>query len=407
MNVLFIDWDCFGKVDAVFTLDQMGYEITMFSHKDFQARLSPEYDKAFDETVKQKPYQFCFSFNFYPLVAEGCKRNNIPYLSLVYDNPYVMLYSYTIIYPTNYVFFFDRQEYIKFRNIGISTVYYMPLPVNATIIDFLAKKEYDHERYSCDVSFVGSLYNEDHNFYDRLVGINDYTRGYLEAIMEAQLKVYGYNFMEEVLTGEILQELQRVSPYTSDRFGVETLEYLYANYFLCRKITCMERIRLLTAIGEHFPDKLKLFTINRNAAIPHVQNMGPADYYSEMPYIFANSKINLNITLRSIQSGIPLRAMDIMGTGGFLLTNYQADFLEHFVPDEDFVYFTDPDDMLHKIDYYLSHDKERKEIAENGYRKVLKNHSFEKCFHDMMQVAHLCPPDNPKHNSNILETIKL
>lgn len=57
-------------------------------------------------------------------------------------------------------------------------------------------------------------------------------------------------------------------------------------------------------------------------------NKGPIDYYNEMPYVFNNSRINLNITLRSIKSGIPLRAMDICGAGGFLLSNYQADFYD-------------------------------------------------------------------------------
>lgn len=55
--------------------------------------------------------------------------------------------------------------------------------------------------------------------------------------------------------------------------------------------------------------------------------MGAVDYYEVMPHVFKQSKINLNITLRSIQSGMPLRAWDIMGAGGFLLSNYQADFL--------------------------------------------------------------------------------
>lgn len=389
MNVLFIDWPCFGKADAVFTLQQMGYEMTMFSHKDYQERISPDFDKDFDHVIKHKKFKFCFSFNFYPVVSEGCKRHNIPYIALVYDSPYVPLYSYTMIYPTNYVFLFDKQEYLKLRNMGITTVYYTPLPVNASIIDFLAKKPFDRGKCVCDVSFVGSLYNEAHNFYDRLANVNDYTRGYLDAIMEAQLKIYGYNFLEELLSGEILQELLRVSPYANDKYGVETPEYIYANYYLGRKVSSLERIRLLTAIGDRFPNKLKLFTLNKNVRIPNVQNMGATDYYQEMPQIFANSKINLNITLKSIQSGIPLRAMDILGAGGFLLTNFQADFLDYFVPDQDFVYYNDSEDLLDKIEYYLSHEKERKEIAENGHQKVKENHSFEKCFQELLHAAHL------------------
>lgn len=389
MNVLFIDWGCFGKVDAIFTLEQMGYKLTMFSHKDYQQRISQEFSHAFDKAMKEKKYKFCFSFNFYPVVAESCKQHELPYISLIYDSPYVPLYSYTIIYPTNHVFMFDKQEYLKFCNMGINTIHYMPLPVNATIIDFLSKKDFDREKCTCDISFVGSLYNEDHNFFDRLTDVNDYTRGYLDAIMEAQLKIYGYNFLEEVLNGKVLQELLRVSPYNNDKYGVETPEYIYANYYLGRKITSLERTRLLTSIGEHFPDKLKLFTLNKETKTPFVQNMGAVDYYSEMPYIFANSKINLNITLKSIQSGIPLRAMDIMGAGGFLLTNFQADFLDYFTPDQDFVYFSDQEDLLNKIEYYLSHDKERNEIAQNGHQKVIENHSFEKCFEEMLQISNL------------------
>ena len=54
MNALFIDWPCFGKADAVFTLQQMGYTLTMFFHKDYQERLSPDFDKAFDNAIKEK-----------------------------------------------------------------------------------------------------------------------------------------------------------------------------------------------------------------------------------------------------------------------------------------------------------------------------------------------------------------
>ena len=76
--------------------------------------------------------------------------------------------------------------------------------------------------------------------------------------------------------------------------------------------------------------------------------MGIVSYTAEMPDIFHTTKINLNITLRSITSGIPLRAIDILGCGGFLLSNYQPELCEYFTPDVDFVYFEDPDDLAEK-----------------------------------------------------------
>ena len=79
--------------------------------------------------------------------------------------------------------------------------------------------------------------------------------------------------------------------------------------------------------------------------------------------------------------------MDIMGAGGFLLTNFQADLLNFFIPDEDFVYYEDENDLIRKIDYYLEHDEKRQQIAQNGHTKVLKNHSFEKCLSDIFSIV--------------------
>lgn len=62
---------------------------------------------------------------------------------------------------------------------------------------------------------------------------------------------------------------------------------------------------------------------------------GYIDYMKEMPVMFANSKVNLNITLRNIRTGIPLRALDIMGAGGFLLTNYCYELSEYMNDGDD------------------------------------------------------------------------
>ena len=63
--------------------------------------------------------------------------------------------------------------------------------VNADKIDHLLAQEANTTQFQSEVSFVGSLYNEEHNLFDRLADINDYTSGYLHAIMEAQLKIQG------------------------------------------------------------------------------------------------------------------------------------------------------------------------------------------------------------------------
>ncbi len=105
-----------------------------------------------------------------------------------------------------------------------------------------------------------------------------------------------------------------------------------------------------------------------------------------MPTVFQHSKINLNITLKTIQTGIPLRAWDILGCGGFLLTNFQQELCDFFIPGEDFVYYESPTDAIEKAAYFLSHDRERQEIAHNAFEKIAASHTFHHRVQSMFEI---------------------
>ena len=236
---------------------------------------------------------------------------------------------------------------------------------------------------------IGAMYNEKHNLYDKLDGISDFTRGYLDSVMNAQRKVYGHFFLEEVLNGEILKDMLNSLPLEPNNDGVETIQYLYADYFLARKMANDDRTEIMSRLGRDFGKEymVNLFTFNETPMLLNVNNRGPVDYYNDMPYIFNNTRINLNITLRSIKSGIPLRGMDVMGAGGFLMSNYQADYYDWFVPGEDMVMYESVDDLSDKCRYYLSHDNERKQIAANGYGKISEFHTYDVRFKEMFDVV--------------------
>ena len=111
---------------------------------------------------------------------------------------------------------------------------------------------------------------------------------------------------------------------------------------------------------------------------------GYADYYNEMPVIFADSKVNLNISLKTIRSGIPLRVLDIMGCGGFVLSNFQEELLEYFAPGEECAVYESLEDLYWKADYYLKHEEERNRIAAAGFEKVKRNFTFEERLREML-----------------------
>jgi len=356
-------------------LDIVKYD---YKYDPDKARNDPEFEEQFSADLKKHYPDFVFSFNFLPVISKVCNREGIVYVSWIYDNPEIFLYNFNMKNPCNIVLMFDSKQYMEFRDGGIKHVHYLPLAASTKRLDAIIPSKEDKKRFSADISFVGSLYTERKQYYEEMAPkLDQYTLGYIDGIIKSQLQVDGVNFVEECLTPEITQKIQEATNIYPYPDSIETLEYLYANYIINRQITIIERKELLTLIGAYHP--LKLYTYKQNNAFSPkgVCNMGPANYFTEMPVIFKLSRINLNITLRSIQHAIPLRVYDILGSGGFLMSNYQHDLAYHFVPGEDFVYYESRKDLLDKIDYYLKNDNERIEIAKNAHRKIQAEHTFD------------------------------
>ena len=69
------------------------------------------------------------------------------------------------------------------------------------------------------------------------------------------------------------------------------------------------------------------------------------------------------------------------------MTNYQPELIEHFTIGEDLETYTSIDELIDKCAYYLSHEDERKQIAQNGYEKVRKAHTYQKRLFEMLKIA--------------------
>ena len=158
-----------------------------------------------------------------------------------------------------------------------------------------------------------------------------------------------------------------------------------AQHIISVKVAEQERLRYLKALSEHF--NVDLYTGSDTYSMPLIHNRGFAKTNTEMPIIFHQSKINLNLTAKSIRSGLSLRIFDVLGCEGFLITNYQAELPEHFNIGEDLEAYTSLDDLMGKCEYYLSHDKDRQEIAHNGFEKVKKYHTYDIRLTQMLEIA--------------------
>lgn len=333
----------------------------------------------FEQILQAEHFDAVFTVNYFPLVAISCHKFHIKYLSWSYDNPLnVERIEDTLFFETNYVFLFDRIQTENYQKQGFQTVFHLPLAVNPSRLSSIQLSSAETEYYGSDISFVGSLYK---TLFAELVNLlPDYDRGFLKAAADTQLCVYGGYFLDTLLTEDILNRInsqfaahtQKLNPASPDilQLSKKQLEYTVAAY-----TTRLERMMILGLLSKHY--QLKLYSRENSQFLPYAQYMGTASYLRQMPKIFASSRLNLNITLKISQSGIPLRALDIMGCGGTLFSNYQHELNEWFVPDLDFIMYQSIEDTYDKAAFYLSHENIQQKIALNGKQKVFNNFSYD------------------------------
>lgn len=388
MRILFAEWRSLCQYDIVKEFQRKGWQVDFYSfpREEENTRLNMVLGEKLIRVIAGGEYDFVFSFNYFPVISLASNACKVKYVAWVFDSPFVQLYSNTIRFPYNYVFIFDRGTCEDLWSQGIDTVYYLPMAAPVERYDSYFVKEEIHSLYDTEISFIGSTYFEKKNcFYERLDKVSQHTKGYLDACIEIQKNIYGSFILERMLKNqEIMDDLLKACPLEVNEDGFERLEWVYANYFLARHITAMERKEVLDLLSQKH--NVDLYTYEQTPHLQKINNKGTAEVLEEAPLIYKCSKINLNISLKSIITGIPLRAFEIMGSGGFLLTNYQADFGEYFEAGVDYEYYEDYEDLEKKVEYYLTHEDERKAIAENGYRKVKSQHTYSKRVDEMVRI---------------------
>ncbi len=380
-KILIPTWESFGTEDIIRAFEAEGAQVVPFASSQ-EELLSPELPEKLTPEIRKKVPDALFTFNYYPEAAKICHDLDLPYISWTYDSPYIHLYSYTIAFPTNRVYVFDSDTALFFQSQGITTVRFLPMAADPErlmrLIRSAGRKDSGIPAFFEDVpsiTFVGSLYAENHNFFKRLKGLSSYTEGYLRGLMEMQKRLFGYNLIEESLTPDLLKELHTALPLEPDASTVATQAWLFAEYVINRQITAEERCDYLQALAAA-GHRVELYTPEQNSVPAGCHVHPPVDFYEAAPQLYHRSAINLNIALRSIVNGIPLRCFEIMGSGGFLLTSYQGDLEQYFEEGRDYASYGSLAELLDKTKYYLTHEPERSRIAKNGLERIRESHTY-------------------------------
>lgn len=374
MKILYYSWDEMICVDVMEAFKELDCEFKRVRYEHKSDFYEPDFQKFIEKELEEDNYDLLFSINYIPVLSMAAFNKKIFYMSWVYDCPCGTMYSETIKNPLNIVFDFDETEVRKFNNMGIENVFHMPLAASINRMDRQMKEasSKDHDLYKKDISLIASI-SEYKSQFEALEG---YNRGYVEAIIKTQTKVFGDEIVEKFVCSDMGEKIAKCLNFTKNPDMIIRDSDLLE--MLCNKeIRDIDRLELARLLNDKVSKKYDtaLYTDYKGDAFSKV-NKGIVDTYKGQYLVYKNSKINLNPTLRGIKSGINQRSVDVAACGGFLLTNYSHELARDLEAIGACVIYYDLMDLEAKIDYYMSHEDERLEIAARAHDFYKKNRTY-------------------------------
>ncbi len=341
-----------------------------------------EFERSFKRKLKSEKFDCVISTNFFPVIARKCDEVGVPYIAWSYDTPINVRECAEMDYDTNYIFLFDKAESERWKKKGHDRFYHMPLAVDTDKWDSFEPSS----KYKGDVAFMGKLYRSQ---IPRIkYGLNDDLCAYIDKITEVQLRTRDRYIVDDLISQPIIDEMNR--QYELSGTGL-TINDRQLSYAISEYVTYHDRLLLLEMLGRRFDMHLYTYDIGdkEKEILRNVHIHDKLDYHSEMPVMFKSVKININTSIRSAQSGVNLRIVDVLGCGGFLLTNAQSELTEYFDDRKELVLFNELEEAIELADYYLEHESERIKIARAGYERVKRDFRYEDRFREMFKVAGL------------------
>lgn len=382
MKILFYDWIVsIGSKKLIQTMEQHGWDVKVFQfYRDLNKNQFEDEEFERELNIQMEEADAVFSFNFLPLIARNCYFKHKKYISWCFDCPLFQLFSKETQYDTNYIFVFDLDQLKECEEAGIKNIYYLPLAAN-----MICDEIEEPIKYQCEVSFVGRLYDD--NLYREIKHMPEYVKGYLEGIMTAQKLIYGADVLSDLISSSHMKEIEKLVKFGLDKERYVFLDdkKMFLSVILEKEISCQERVDIVKRMAGNFD--FHLYTNSDTSDWTNVKNFGIADYDTQLGKIYQTSKINLNITAKNIHHGVPMRIFDILSVGGFCISNYQRGLEELFELGTDLVVYDDYNDLMYKTAYYLEHEEERLQIAENGRKKVREYHLYEHRLKEIEKVV--------------------
>lgn len=385
MKILFVDWVDYHSDEIMSGFMEHGYQVERFVERTRNYHYDPVLRKKLT-AVLSKDVDFVFSVQYFPVLSNICNRMQLPYIAWCFNDPLnFLLLTEEIYHSCNVIFHTDTAWVEKLQHRGVQKVFYLPPAVSG----HFQEKNMEIGRNDTDqrisVFEIGKL-DGWQRYFDFLSGVDERTKGFFMAVLHAQKSIYGFDFFENILYDDKIEALKQTINLWMPTNSIASEEEFYSFFVLYPAVTKMEADELLDELQKY--DKSLMCTHyteeKANVTVEKYFNQGIWNVW-ESSKKKKDADINLLISSREIQNGIPAQAMELLSADGLLITNFKNDYLSYFEPGVDLVFYESAEDAIEKIEYYFLHEKERTEIFRNAHKKLQEMHTVGKRIEEMLE----------------------
>lgn len=124
----------------------------------------------------------------------------------------------------------------------------------------------------------------------------------------------------------------------------------------------------------------------------------------EDAYVDGIPIVNLNNAINVEQ--IKGRNFEVPGCGGFILSGPAENLGEYYQSSKEIIFYESVQNLIDQVKYYLLHEEERTLIAQNGYKRTIKDHTYSHRFQEIFtRVGLVAQFSNPSTNPG--ETLEI
>jgi hypothetical protein len=272
-----------------------------------------------------------------------------------------------INHPLFFHLSWDKQQVDALRKLGVLTTEQVRIQIACSL------PNYRHTVASVttqdrDVAFTGNLFNPAQPIApDRTLSILSRFRSGVLGEMERDVTASYWDGVE--------RSLADIDPADARAAGLDLDQTFFWTFLtsdvMARAIT-HGRLAALRAVRRPV-DFYGLLHAPELASLLHGSTAtyrGVADFDAELPALFARTKVTLDVVTAYFPTAVTIKIMNCFAAGGLCLFNAKSAFTDAFGSESERVMYRTFDEMNAKLDYLLTHDRERAEIAAHIRRQI-------------------------------------